>query len=63
MKRGDLVLREVKNTFGIILDVCADQKLMKHTFSIPWRYNVLWNNGHISEHDTRVLRLVRIHDQ
>ena len=63
MKRGDLVLHEFKNTFGILLDISIDQKLMKNTFSIPRRYEVLWNNGHISEHDIGILKRVRIHDQ
>jgi len=35
MKRGDLVLHEFKNTFGILLEIRIDQKLMKHTFSVP----------------------------
>jgi hypothetical protein len=63
MKRGDLVLHEFKNTFGILLEIRIDQKLMKHTFSVPWRYCVLWNNGHISEHDIGTLKRVRIHEQ
>ena len=60
---GDLVVHEYNNSVGILLEVLVDQKLMRHPFSVPWRYRVLWRNEMIiKEHDLGSLRRVAVYD-
>jgi len=60
---GDLVVHEYNNSVGILLEVLVDQKLMRHPFSVPWRYRVLWADGIIGEHDMGSLRRVAVYDR
>ena len=60
---GDLVVHEYKRSVGILVEVLVDQKLMRHPFSVPWRYRVLWADGIIGEHDLGSLRRVAIYNR
>ena len=60
---GDLVVHEYKRSVGILVEVLVDQKLMRHPFSVPWRYRVLWADGIIGEHDMGTLRRVAVYDR
>jgi hypothetical protein len=60
---GDLVVHEYKRSVGILVEVLVDQKLMRHPFSVPWRYRVLWADGIIGEHDLGTLRRVAVYDR
>jgi len=60
---GDLVVHEYNTSVGILLEVLVDQKLMRHPFSVPWRYRVLWADGIIGEHDMGSLRRVAVYDR
>ena len=60
---GDLVVHEYKRSVGILVEVLVDQKLMRHPFSVPWRYQVLWADGIIGEHDLGTLRRVAVYDR
>ena len=60
---GDLVVHEYKRSVGILVEVLVDQKLMRHPFSVPWRYRVLWADGIIGEHDMGSLRRVVVYNR
>ena len=60
---GDLVVHEYKRSVGVLVEVLVDQKLMRHPFSVPWRYRVLWADGIIGEHDLGTLRRVAVYDR